>query len=68
MDDSDLYKIATYLEENCNWEIEEMEIHLLNPNSNNSIGINRFCVTFGNTMTSLKITILDCLSWHSIGN
>ena len=29
-------------------------------------GINRLAVTFANTLTSLKLTILDSLSWHSI--
>ena len=63
MDDEDLYESARHLED---LQLQELEIHLLNPNLNNTTGFNKFCVTFANTLTTLKLTILDCISWHSI--
>ena len=39
MGDVDLYNMATFLEDsNSHLELEEMEIHLLNPNTYNTTG------------------------------
>jgi hypothetical protein len=65
MDDKDLYKTAKMLEDKCTWDITEMDIHLMTGEFV-TIGINRLSVTFAETLTSLKITVLDCLCWHSI--
>lgn len=65
MQDRDLLEMSKILEDTCTWEIFELDIHLMNEDFV-SMGINRFCVSFANTLTSLKLTILDCLSWHSI--
>ena len=52
--------------EESDWDIEELEIHLLNMNSISTSGINRLAVSFANTLTTLKITVLDHLCWHSV--
>ena len=66
MNDKDIYDFAKILEEDCiDFDICQLEIHHINPNFV-STGINRLCVTFANSLVSLKLTILDHLSWHSI--
>ena len=66
MNDKDIYDLAKILEEDCiDFDIGQLEIHHINPDFV-STGINRLCVTFANSLVSLKLTILDHLSWHSI--
>ena len=65
MKDTDIYETAKYLEEHCDWELGQLEIHHINPDFI-SLGINRICVTFAHSLVSLKLTILDRISWHSI--
>ena len=65
MTDSDLFEMAKVIEETCDWDIGQLEIHHINTDYV-SQGINRLCVTFSHCLVSLKLTILDKMSWHSI--
>lgn len=64
MNDKEIYEMAKIMEE-MDWEIAQLEIHHVNSDFV-SLGINRLCVTFAHCLVSLKLTILDRLTWHSI--
>ena len=66
MNDKDILNMAKLLDEDCiDFDICQLEIHHINPDFV-STGINRLSVIFANSLVSLKLTILDHLSWHSI--
>ena len=62
MEDSELLKLS---DEDLLWDLNQLEIHLLTP-SIISKGIHRFCISFSDHLVSLKLTVLDCVSFHSI--
>ena len=63
MEDTELQKMSDI--EDLPWDLNQLEIHLLTPNII-SKGIHRFCVVFSEHLVSLKLTVLDCIAFHSI--
>ena len=62
MEDTELHQMS---DQDLPWDLNQLEIHLLTPNII-SKGIHRFCVVFSEHLVSLKLTVLDCISFHSI--
>merc|ERR1739836_32354 len=60
MEDTELHQMS---DQDLPWDLNQLEIHLLTPNII-SKGIHRFCVVFSEHLVSLKLTVLDCISFH----